>query len=524
VDQSAPGPKTLGFVSEPATFREVECKFSVGDGFSMPDLTLTGTQVTAMPAISLSATYYDTDDLRLARHGVTLRRRTGGDDAGWHVKLPVGEADEGVRDELRLPLTAAKGGKVPGELRQLLLGVTRGGLLRVQASQRTRRKPLLVHNRDGEPCLEVVDDSVSLTEGPLAGTKYREIEVEVIRDSDLQPIVTEMLLEAGAAPAMSSSKGVRAVAGDVELSPAPPLPERAKPKDSAGLAVTGHIRAHVIALVTQDIRVRRRLPDSVHQFRVAARRLRSGLQAFGPLLDQQWSERMRGELKWIASVLGAARDREVQEARLFAAIRKLPGDVDRAAAFVAVQDHLEGQLAVANEHIEATLQSKRYLVLLDALAAAAESPPLTASASEPANVVLPPLVRKRWKRLAHEANMLHDELQGHDKHWHETRITAKKARYSVEACIPVFGRPAKKPAKQLEVVTELLGEHQDCAVAADTVRSLITKDTGPQTSFALGALYATQRQRTAAIRHEFIEAWPLISHTEWRKWLKGKPS
>ena len=49
----------------------------------------------------LSATYYDTADLRLLRSRMTLRRRRGGSDAGWHLKLPAG-ADS--RDEVRHPL------------------------------------------------------------------------------------------------------------------------------------------------------------------------------------------------------------------------------------------------------------------------------------------------------------------------------------------------------------------------------------------------------------------------------------
>jgi len=38
----------------------------------------------------LIAVYVDTAYLDLARHGITVRRRTGGDDAGWHLKLPAG--------------------------------------------------------------------------------------------------------------------------------------------------------------------------------------------------------------------------------------------------------------------------------------------------------------------------------------------------------------------------------------------------------------------------------------------------
>ena len=57
----------------------------------------------------LEAEYYDTDDLRLIRAGITLRRRRGGDDAGWHLKLPVGAA---TRREIQVPLGRG-GGECP---------------------------------------------------------------------------------------------------------------------------------------------------------------------------------------------------------------------------------------------------------------------------------------------------------------------------------------------------------------------------------------------------------------------------
>ncbi len=512
-------------MTDVTTVREIERKLSVDDSFKMPDLLLSGAPVvTGQPTVVLNAVYYDTEDLRLARFGVTLRRRTGGADAGWHLKLPRDVDDPDARQELQLPLTAGRPDKVPAELCGMVLGLTRGQALSQRAKQRTRRTPTLIGKRDGTIDLEVVDDKVTVSAGPVAGLKYREVEVEVLGDDERLGIVVDLLLAAGAEPATSGSKGVRAVAGDGPLVPVLPEVERARPKDSAAHAVTQHLRTHIHALVRQDVRVRRGLPDSVHQFRVAARRLRSGLQAFAPLVDDEWARQLRNELAWIAGVFGAARDREVLEARMFESIRRLPGDLDRAAALVAVQDHLQAQLTTANEQISKSLQSQRYLTLLDTLVAAAVQPPTTELAERPASEMLPPLVRKRWKSLAREANMLHDEVRGHDDHWHKTRITAKKARYSVEACVPVFGGPARKLAKQLEQVTEMLGEHQDCAIAADTVRSLLERDTGPQTSFALGALYAQQRERTQQIREEFIAAWPRISHNEWRKWLKTKGS
>jgi hypothetical protein len=85
---------------------EIEKKFDVEDTFALPGLTgVPGVAEVREPVEHhLEAAYYDTADLRLARARVTLRRRTGGTDAGWHVKLP---AVAGARRELHSPVGRA---------------------------------------------------------------------------------------------------------------------------------------------------------------------------------------------------------------------------------------------------------------------------------------------------------------------------------------------------------------------------------------------------------------------------------
>src|SRR3712207_9016571 len=85
---------------------ETERKYDVPADFTLPELPGTGDEHTH----ELDATYYDTDDLRLARHKRTLRRRSGGTDAGWHLKTP---GDGSSRTQHRPPLD---GDDVPGEL------------------------------------------------------------------------------------------------------------------------------------------------------------------------------------------------------------------------------------------------------------------------------------------------------------------------------------------------------------------------------------------------------------------------
>ena len=96
---------------------EIERKYDAEAGFVLPDLgrlpELGGRRIAKPRRIYLSATYFDTEDFDLLRHKVTLRRRVGGDDEGWHLKLPV---REDARQELHAPLGEGTDSSVPARL------------------------------------------------------------------------------------------------------------------------------------------------------------------------------------------------------------------------------------------------------------------------------------------------------------------------------------------------------------------------------------------------------------------------
>src|SRR3954471_2518416 len=102
---------------------EIERKFDVDPGFALPGLTdVDGVaRVEAPEERRLEAVYHDSADLRLARAAVTMRRRTGGPDAGWHVKLPEAA---GARRELHSPLGRA-GRTPPKAVQAPVLGIVR---------------------------------------------------------------------------------------------------------------------------------------------------------------------------------------------------------------------------------------------------------------------------------------------------------------------------------------------------------------------------------------------------------------
>lgn len=414
---------------QPTTQREVERKLRVHALFRLPELggleSIGGVDV--QKPRSLRAVYHDTQDLRLFRWGITLRRREGGPDAGWHIKFPVDGQGEGVRDEVHLPLSEGAVGQVPDQFRDLVSALVREKPLMPVAELRTERSPYNLLDADGEPALELVDDTVSIMDGKHVAARFREIEVEALTPEAAKGAlivdVVDLLMENGATPG-TGSKAATAVGPRASEPPDVPEPEAVGPTDPAGAAVQAHLARHIRRFLLQDVRVRRDLPDSVHQMRVAARRIRSGLRGFGPLVEEQWAKHLRDELGWIAGELGAVRDTEVMIERLDERAADLPPD-EADLAQTAVDKALTVRIADARAHALVALRSDRHRQLLTDLVAAAQHPHLTEAAEGPCEEVLPPLVEKTWKRLAKDVDLLHLDSPAHP--WHETRIAAKKA-------------------------------------------------------------------------------------------------
>ena len=194
---------------------ETERKYDVDAGFVLPDLAGSGGAVSmSQPDVQqLAATYYDTDDLRLIGAHITLRRRTGGDDAGWHIKLPVGGD---TRREVHFPL-GPPGRTVPGEIAAEVARWSGGAPLRPVARLETRRTVRRLLGKAGEVLAEVADDQVAGSRPDPADPErwrpqdaWREVEVELKGGTpDLLDAAAAGLAAAGARPSRSASKLAR---------------------------------------------------------------------------------------------------------------------------------------------------------------------------------------------------------------------------------------------------------------------------------------------------------------------------
>ena len=189
-------------------FLEIEQKFDVDTEFERPSFgAVAGVNAAAPVLHHLTATYFDTADGRLAASKITLRRRTGGTDEGWHLKLPEGS---GARREVHAPLGPAE--QVPEVLASRVAEVTGGRPLSPIATLTTERTVVTLHGDDGRVAAEVADDLVTGQRLPVNGEplRWREIEVEVpSADPPLQRAAAEVLLAAGARPAGHGSKLAR---------------------------------------------------------------------------------------------------------------------------------------------------------------------------------------------------------------------------------------------------------------------------------------------------------------------------
>ena len=470
---------------------EVERKFEVIESTVSPsfDGLSSVSRVQRSPAQQLDAVYFDTPGRDLAAHHVTLRRRTGGTDAGWHLKLPAGPD---ARTEVRAPLGDADA--VPPELLDVVLAIVRDRGLGPVARIATSRTVDVLYGADGAALAEFCDDQVTAQAGQDGDQqRWREWELELVNgtERDLLDRLSNRLLDAGAQPAGHGSKLARVL----EATDAPEPPAVEPPEDPVHRAVAEQVEE----LLVWDRAVRADVYDSVHQMRVTTRKIRSLLQASGGafgLSDDAW---ILDELRQLASVLGVARDAEVLAERYERALDELPPELVRGP----VRERLvEG----ANQRYEAGLRraliamrSQRYFRLLDGLEGlVAAEPPPTPPGEEPAQLT----IDSAYKRVRRAAKAAADAADAdRDEALHRIRKGAKRLRYTAAAT------GADLVSDRAKTIQTLLGDHQDSVVSrAHLSHQAEAANAAGEDTFTYGLLYQQEDDLAARSREQLDDA------------------
>jgi CHAD domain-containing protein len=513
--------------------QETERKYdapSADDTTWLPDLTGVGgiVSVVEQGTQDLDAVYYDTEDLRLAGASATLRRRTGGTDAGWHLKLPL-SGDS--REEVHAPLSDT----VPDALCDLALSRTRSAELRPVVRIRSTRAVRQLVGSGGTALAELSIDAVRAESLRGTGTRagWTEMEVELAADTgpELLDAVDKTLSRSGIDRAHSPSKLARALTEtetEAEAGASRPLSGEhaaetaAVVPGSAREEVLRHVEDQIRAIVDLDPAVRRDRPDSVHRMRVACRRLRSVLRSYRSVVDRKAADPIREELKWLGNELAAERDQEVLRERLTARIEGLPPELLLGPVSARLQAWDVTTSTEAHLRTLDALNSPRYLALLTSLATLTQRPPLRAKASRKPPGVMARAILKEYGRLGARVSHALELPPGpeRDKALHEARKAAKRTRYATEPARAPLGKPAKRLGKRVKSVQKVLGDHQDSVVARDTLRELaVAAHAAGETAFVWGLLYGQEQAAADARERELPAVWAAASRSGPRKAL-----
>lgn len=230
------------------------------------------------------------------------------------------------------------------------------------------------------------------------------------------------------------------------LAPTPPAPGSARVEDAIR-EQQRRISASATTLATAGV-------EDVHQGRVAARRLRSLLKTFGPLLEPGRARLYRADLRSFARALGAVREADVRKELLLALARadaSLPPD-DRRRLGALLDDHCIAE----RENLRRHLQEPGWGALCRALERHGAGKALfTVRDAGLADVV--ELAASAWRR---PVRMLRDEPETAAE-LHELRLAFKHCRYALEPIADVAPKATVRLLRRLRAAQDRIGEHRD---------------------------------------------------------------
>jgi CHAD domain-containing protein len=291
---------------------------------------------------------------------------------------------------------------------------------------------------------------------------------------------------------------------------------------SAGDVVLAYLRTQAHALKTLEPRVRADEFDSVHQMRVATRRLRAVLRTFGQVIPRADGEHLAAELQWLGRELGAARDAEVLAGHLRDTLRPTPPELLIGPVQARIQGHYAPRRAAARASLIKALDEPRYHRLLAELDRVTAGPPRGPLAASKARRVLPAAVRRAYRQAKRRMRTARHTPDGpaRDAALHQTRKSARRARYAAEAATPAIGKKARKFAKQMKQVQSVLGDHHDAVLARQAARDLgIGAHLAGENAFTYGLLYERELHHAERRQAQARQVWRHAARPKHRRWM-----
>lgn len=462
----------------PTQQREIERKYDIPAGAAEPDLSQLGGGLSAgEPSTEeLVAEYVDSPDLVILGARCVLRRRTGGDDEGWHLKRPR-SGDE--RIELHAPVGAPR--RVPPELRAEFAEILGDRpvlpLVELTTQRTTTEVRGDVETLGDEPSVValICEDAVHakvVRLGHQRELEWREYEVELVGDAPLEVFdeIESAFFAAGLAVSAHKSKMVRALDG---VEGAPPVTARGP----VGVAVVAAIAQRFGEFQANEALARTDEPDAVHQTRVAVRRLRSLLTVFADVFKKEATDELRDELRWAGRVLGECRDAEVLAELLSAEFEALAvdetqlkvGDVQQLVLGWLGERH-DGAFSEFSVAVDGVRWDALHVKIVDFLA----DPPLAARAELRAAGAMRRATRDAMRRVAARTDRARKKPHKGER-WHDVRKAVKVVKYGFEALETLPDLKVGGERKAWKRVAKAFGAVQDGALLEDELSRLIAR-------------------------------------------------
>ncbi|HET6160743.1 MAG TPA: CYTH and CHAD domain-containing protein [Dongiaceae bacterium] len=430
-------------------------------------------QVPRPAASTLVAVYYDSEELKLHQQGLSLRVR---DEDGRQVQtlkshdggnpdiLTRNEWEDVITDHIpdfSAPQSGPRLTEVvsPGELRPLFKTIVRRTKFELEPRPSTRVEVALdegeIRNADDDSSEAICEVELELKSGEPAA----------IYDLGLR------LLEAAPLRIETRSKaarGYKLMSANGALEPA--VHARRVPLNGS-MTVEGTLqsigRSCIAHLLCNEPAVLAGAGEGIHQMRVAARRLRAVLSALKPMIPMEQYRWVLEELKWLADMLGPARNWDVFAANLQPVVQALPVEPE----LPRLAQVAEQRRRAAYEQAEEAIRSQRYTATMLQLAQWFEArswrdQPASEHAAllfAPIGEVAPRLIERSWRR-ARKRSRHFDQLTQEQRH--RLRIALKKLRYTIEFLADLFDhREVKALQKRLKPLQEDLGHRNDVRTA-----------------------------------------------------------
>jgi CHAD domain-containing protein len=481
---------------------------------------------------SLDDTYYDTEDWRLYRAGCALRVRRVGDrvEATMKSRVTVASGPE-RRREITAAIEdggrAAREGAAPGL--DLVAGplATRIALIAGRhplvpvAALHTRRERFALRCGATAIAEVAIDRTKARARSAAMPTQLDRVEVELRGPASEEVTAFVEALRAACGlerSAHSKYEAALAAAGVIPAAVPDVGPTTIDDGMTVGAVAYAVLRRGFIALLRAEPGTRiGEDVEALHDMRVAIRRLRTAMRLFADVLPRR-AAGLRAALGWLGTALGAVRDLDVQLEQ----VRSWRAEMGFAAGepVEGVAAVMRRRRLVARDRMLRALDSRRYdrFVTRFAELLRRESTRGVAGARRPVLAAAPELIERRVRKLEKAADRLDATSPAPD--YHAARIQTKRLRYALEAHGEVYGKPLRALLRAVVALQDLLGEHQDAAVAAEHLRALCASRgtvARRETVFVIGGIAERYAAQAARLRSKFPKRYRRVRGRRWKR-------